>query len=360
MRGILHRAVNRTFTRTASLTAYLLIASCAPSAADQTGQPFQLTYASLYPPTHPFSSADLKWMKFMEDQSGGRIRIKPFWSASLISSDQNLVELRHGLADVGMVTPMYARSAHLQRVQSSFYGPVNTINDQIRLYHCVSARFPALNAELPGLHILAVQGGNNPGILTTKKPVGTLADLRGLRIRAQHDMFAIIKANGGDPVDMPMSEVYSALARGVIDGVITPIDALGSLHLAEVGGFFTALEVPRGAYPARAISGRKWRALPENVRRLLTRSSKVWERAMAEDIEQAKAKGTAAAKKAGIRFVAFDPADSRRFQRMYAEEALKTARSLASSEIDAESIIKTSWAMRKNLSLRPAGQCPAT
>ena len=58
---------------------------------------------------------------------------------------------------------------------------------------------------------------------------------------------------GADPVEMPMGEVYSALAKGVLDGVIAPADTLKSLHFAEVAQYFNTLSVPRGAYAARAM-----------------------------------------------------------------------------------------------------------
>ena len=59
---------------------------------------------------------------------------------------------------------------------------------------------------------------------------------------------------------MPMGEVYSALAKGVLDGVIAPTDTLKSLHFGDVAHYFTALKVPRGAYPARAMGQRPLRA----------------------------------------------------------------------------------------------------
>ncbi len=59
---------------------------------------------------------------------------------------------------------------------------------------------------------------------------------------------------GADPVNMPMGEVYSALAKGVIDGVVAPADTIKSLHFAEVARHFTTIRFSRGAYPARAMS----------------------------------------------------------------------------------------------------------
>ncbi|WP_206066038.1 CoA transferase [Novosphingobium sp. ERN07] len=50
-------------------------------------------------------------MAFVENQSGGRLKIKPVWSGALLSSDMSMEELRHGVADIRLVTPIYMRGA---------------------------------------------------------------------------------------------------------------------------------------------------------------------------------------------------------------------------------------------------------
>ncbi len=84
-----------------------------------------------------------------------------------------------------------------------------------------------------------VQGGNLPGIVTRDRAIRTLDDLRGLRLRAPSEVLAVLKDLGADPIDMPMGEVYSALAKGVLDGVVAPPDTLKSLHFAEVAKYST-------------------------------------------------------------------------------------------------------------------------
>ena len=68
-----------------------------------------LSYASPYPPGHPFSRADIRWMAYVEKASRGRLKIQPFWAGALLSSDQSMAEVRHGVADIGLITPIYAR-----------------------------------------------------------------------------------------------------------------------------------------------------------------------------------------------------------------------------------------------------------
>ena len=81
------------------------VGGCSPGPAPQTGV-YVLRYASNYPPTHPFSRADITWMRAVEKASNGRIRIQPFWGGSLISSDNSVIELRHGVADIALITPI--------------------------------------------------------------------------------------------------------------------------------------------------------------------------------------------------------------------------------------------------------------
>ena len=115
--------------------------------------------------------------------------------------------------------------------------------------------------------VLAVQGGNLPGILTRNRRVETLEDLAGLRLRAPAELLPVLRHFGADPVEMPMGEVYSALAKGVLDGVVAPKDTLKSLHFAEVAHYFNTLSIPRGAYAARAMGERRWRTLSDDAAR---------------------------------------------------------------------------------------------
>ena len=228
-----------------------------------------LTYATPYGPNQTFSRADKTWMAWIAEKSGGSLTIRPIWSGGLISSDQSLIELRHGVADIGLITPIYAHGgAHLLRVQTGFYAGAKTFEQQVDMYRCLAADSPEYARELQGLKVLAIQGGTLPGLLSRTREVHTLDDLRGMRIRVPTELLNVMRDLGADPVTMPMGEVYSSLAKGVLDAVVAPTDTLKSLHFGEVAKFYTELRVPRGAYPARAMGERRWNALNPQEQRL--------------------------------------------------------------------------------------------
>jgi TRAP-type C4-dicarboxylate transport system substrate-binding protein len=318
----------------------------------------ELTYATPYAPSHPFSRADQRWIDYVERASGGSLKIVPMWSGALLSSDMSLEELRHGVADIGLITPIYTRGGtHLVRIQSGFYSGAETIDSQVALYRCLEASVPQLSREMHGLHVLAVQGGLLPGIVTSKKAVRSLADLRGLRIRAPTELLAVLRELGADPVNMPMGEVYSAMARGVIDGVIAPIDTFQALHFDEVGHYYATLSVPRGAYPSRAIGDAAWRRLTRQQQDLLQRSHEVWEGALREEIERGAKAGEEAAIAAKVQISPISPSEQSRFNAMYLADAQTNARALAALGIDGlDAFHKARGSVKANNSIDCGGE----
>lgn len=314
------------------LLSTVFLAACSKPLPDGVTE---LTYATPYPPAHPFSKADQQWIDYVEGESGGSLRIRPIWSGALLSSDMSMEELRHGVADIGLITPIYTRGGtHLIRIQSGFYSGVSSIESQVELYRCLESELPQIGRELQGLKVLAVQGGLLPGIVTREKPIRSLADLKGLRLRAPTELLEVLGNLGADPVNMPMGEVYSAMAKGVIDGVVAPIDTFKTLHFAEVAKYYSTLHVPRGAYPSRAIGEQAWNRLTHEQQALLDRSVKVWEAALAEEIRVGEAQGQAEASRGGIVIHNVSEAEQRKFDAAYLRDAEKNARGLTKYGID--------------------------
>lgn len=319
---------------TAALGALLMLSGCAPAPTTAPGVTV-LTYASPYGPGHPFSRADREWMDWVAQRSHGTLRIQPYWSGGVLSSEHSMTELRHGVVDIGLITPIYARGGtHLIRAQAAFYGGLTTFQQQVALYHCLQQRDPQFGRELDGLVVLAVQGGNLPGILTRERRVETLDDLRGLRLRAPAELLPVLRHLGADPVEMPMGEVYSALAKGVLDGVVAPKDTLKSLHFAEVTHHFVALNIPRGAYAARAIGARRWSSLSAAQRAVLEEGVTVWERALESQLHAAEIAGDAVGREHGVSYVVPAHAELDRFLQSYELYAQRSAAGLRRFDID--------------------------
>ena len=323
----------------AAITWLLSSLTGAAAASDPTR--VTLTYASPYAPGHTFSLADRDWIAWVEQHSNGRLRIHPIWSGALLSSDQSIIELRHGIADIGLITPIYSRGGEqLIRTQTGFYGGARTFEQQVAMYRCLSAAEPEFERELSGLKVLAIQGGTMPGIVTRTRAVSSLEDLRGLRIRAPSELLGVLRELGADPVSMPMGEVYSALAKGVLDGVLAPSDTLRALHFGEVARYYWSLEIPRGAYPARAMELRRWLKLSAEDQALLEESTAVWEEALAARTRAAEKAGEDFGRRQGVVFQAAAAEEQRRFDTLNEQEAERSAAALTGYGIPGPAIYR--------------------
>lgn len=328
----------RNFSRRNTLSlisgfGYFALAGCSQKSA--ANGVIELLYATPYSPTHPFSRADKTWIDFINNNSDGLLKVRPSWSGAIISSDQTMSEIRHGIADIGLITPIYAKGGvQLIRAQSGFYSGVKTIENQVALYRCLEAEIPEIANEMAGLKVLAVQGGSLPGLITKSKAVHNLKDLQGLRLRVPSELVDVMHKLGVDAVNMPMGEVYSSLAKGIIDGVIAPADTFKALHFAEVANFYTNLHVPRGAYPARAMRMDKFNELKPQQQDLLNRGILVWEAALAHEVNKALEDGFKMAREHKINEISISPQDQEEFEKIYFESARTNAAALSRYNID--------------------------
>ncbi|MDK2870875.1 MAG: TRAP-type transport system periplasmic protein [bacterium] len=77
--------------------------------------------------------------------------------------------------------------------------------------------------------------------LTTKKPINSIADLKGLKIRTMENKYhlAFWKALGANPTPLNFAELYIALQQGIVDAQENPYDVILSSKFYEVQKYIT-------------------------------------------------------------------------------------------------------------------------
>ncbi len=112
--------------------------------------------------------------------------------------------------------------------------------------------------------------------LIGKKPIKRMEDFKGKRIRGYGEISTeILKALGGAPVFMSIGEVYLALQRGTIDGVLTSTCSVYERKFYEVVKYFTLIRC--GEFqnqPAVLVNVKKYNQLPADLQKLLVDTSK--------------------------------------------------------------------------------------
>ena len=110
------------------------------------------------------------------------------------------------------------------------------------------------------------------------KPVKTMADLRGLKLRAPTRMTnKFIAMLGATPVSMPVPQVGDALSKGVIDGAVVPYEVVPAVKIQELVKFHSETDPAEPAFYTSAfifaMNKAKYDSLPGDLKKVIDANS---------------------------------------------------------------------------------------
>lgn len=157
--------------------------------------------------------------------------------------------------------------------------------------------------EFPGTKLLATWVHDEGYVHTKDRQIKTLADFKGLKMRAPtRQTNKLLAALGATPVGMPLPAIPDAVSKGTIDGFMLPWEVMPSLKLQEMVKFHTETDPARPAlYSAVfifAMNEAKYNSLPADLKAVIDRNSgaglsqqigKVWDNSQAAGRAAARA-----------------------------------------------------------------------
>jgi TRAP-type C4-dicarboxylate transport system substrate-binding protein len=107
------------------------------------------------------------------------------------------------------------------------------------------------------------------GIHTSKKPIATMEDMKGLKMRIGSKVAGqIVTELGSAPIATATNEMYESVQRGLVDGLYSQWTAFQPFKLHEVT--FQHLDAQLGASTAMIfMAEKKYQSLPDGARRAL-------------------------------------------------------------------------------------------
>lgn len=149
-----------------------------------------------------------------------------------------------------------------------------------------------------------------PYQVVTRKPFASLKDIEGMKIRTSGSAKELVlKKVKATPVLIPTPEVYEALSRGTIDGVLFPFNSLVPYDIHKLSKTATIGE-NFGSFVANyVISEKRWQSLPAAVQTELTAMSEEITRSTCAQVERDEAGEMDKVKQAGVTFVTLSAAD---------------------------------------------------
>jgi TRAP-type C4-dicarboxylate transport system substrate-binding protein len=151
--------------------------------------------------------------------------------------------------------------------------PVKTAEKGSEVLWKLYEKFPSIQNEYKDVHALTLWSSQPYFLITTKKQVKTLEDIKGLKIRVPGGPATDqMRALGAVPTLIPMPDTYLSLDKGVIDGMGAPWEAIQGFRLYEVVKYYTM--VPLSAvYFSMSMNKKKWESLPKDIQQAMTSAS---------------------------------------------------------------------------------------
>jgi TRAP-type C4-dicarboxylate transport system substrate-binding protein len=232
------------------------------------------------------------WVKKVEEATKGKVKIDVFYSQTLSKGPDIWNAVKSGVADMGWCFHGYwPDMTPLSDVITLPSMPFMKAEKGSEVLWKLYEKFPAIQREFKDVHVCQLWTSHPYLLITSKKQVKTMEDLKGLKIRVTGGPpTEQIKALGAVPIMIPMPDNYLSLQKGVIDGMGAPWEAILSFRLYEVVKYYTI--VPTSAvYFSMSMNKENWESLPKDVQAAITsvsglEAAKFWGRNFFDTAEE--------------------------------------------------------------------------
>ena len=302
-------------------------------------QPIELKLAYFVGDQHAMSQWLIRWANNLEKDSGGRIMVKRFPGSQMGPVQQHYDFVRTGQADVAWflhgATP--GRFPLTELVQVPYL--VGSAEIGTKVLNDSELRSKYLDAEHKGVKVLLLLTHQPVNVHTTKKPIRTVEDMKGLRIRfASPTIRDFIAALGGTPVGVLPTEQVEQLQKGTIDGVF--IDYGGAGIAFKMGGvlkYSTEMYSYVSSFGV-AMNPDFWNRLSPDLQGIVTKSMTGVEKEVGEAWDGLDVPGKKAIMDGGGEAIRLSPEENARFRKIGADVAEARVKELESKGMPARAI----------------------
>lgn len=252
------------FSRTVALVVALFLTAISTSAAAR-----EFRAADAQSEDYPTVQA-LRYMgQTIAERSGGRHQIRVFHSRQLGEEKETIEQTRAGAIDlnrtngalIGTLVPamnvlampfLFRSIEHMQKVLD---GPIgNEILGSFEPYGFVGLAFYDSGAR---------------SIYNSVRPVRSIADMKGLRVRVQQSelMSDMIRCLGAEPVQLPYGQVLTGLATKLVDGAENNWPSFVTTDHYKHAGYYTLTEHTMSP-EVLVMSQKAWESLSVDDRKI--------------------------------------------------------------------------------------------
>lgn len=252
----------------------IMVALLATLAYAQQQKVYTLTGQSRMPSGNVFFESLVRACQRAEAASGGRLVLKVNPAGAIYPATKELDGVHRGVLDFADTCYMYYRdrwpAAPIFTAKPAGMSPAEAL-----LWVLEGGGHELILEMLKDYNVQILRGAGQmapPEIfLTTNKPLKSVADLKGMRIRSAGDGAAILDRLGAACTLMPVGEVFEAMHRGVIDAYEVASPAVNWTMGLQEAGKYIYLSPVRHPYEWNPFffNKKKWEELPKDLQNII-------------------------------------------------------------------------------------------
>lgn len=239
-----------------------------------TAQQVTLKVSHYITPTHGIQVDFLEpWGKELEARTNGKVKLEIFGVNSAFgNAARQADQVKAGVTDIafglrGIPRGRFERSSvfELPFVVSKAGAGSRALWEMYKE--------GTVAADFEGFKVLGLMVHNGSPIHTTNRPIKTLEDFKGLRLRTPSDaVSAALGYLGASPVGLPPAQIYENLQKNVLDGLVTAWDLVGSIKLNEIIKHHTEAGMATAVFYI-VMDQKRFDQLPADVRKAIEDTS---------------------------------------------------------------------------------------
>ena len=213
------------------------------------------------------------WMAKVEKESGGRIKFEAYPAMQLGGTPVQLYDqAKDGVADITWTLPGNT-AGRFPRVEV-FELPFMMTNAEATSKAFWEYVQTVAADEFKDVHVLALHV-HGPGVIhTVDKPVKSVNDMKGLKLRGPtRQANKLLASLGATPVGMPLPGIPDALSKGTIQGAVIPWEVVTAVKVHELTKYHAEFDPAGGALYTNtfvmSMNKAKYDALPADLKKII-------------------------------------------------------------------------------------------
>ena len=255
----------------------LLGAALSMAAPNAAAQKFNLRmHTFMVPIANPVRTFLVPWAKKVTKESGGRLNVKVYTSMQLGGRPPQLLDqVRDGVVDIVWVPAGFA-AGRLPKAEV-FELPFMSKDAVSTTLALQDFQDKWLGDEIKDYHVLLLHAQDG-FLFMTRKPVRSLADLKGMKLRAASRTTAwALEALGAAPIAVALPELPTMLSKGTVTGSILPYEIAPSVKMQDLVDYFTVLSPPQQRLGtlvfAFMMNKNSYAKLPPDLKKIIDKNS---------------------------------------------------------------------------------------